>query len=496
MVMWAMSDRAIPRSYRTMEGFGVHTFRLVDARGRTRLVKFHWKPAAGVHSLVWEEAQLAAGIDPDFHRRDMYDGIGAGAALEYELGVQVMPDNEDQTFEGIDLLDPTKIVPEELCEVVPIGRMSLDRAPTNFFAEVEQVAFHTGNLVPGIEVTDDPLMQARLFSYLDTQLLRLGGPNFPQLPINRPQCPVNDMFRDGFHQTAIHQGIAPYRPNSIDDDEPIPADEANGGYVHRPRQVSGQKVREAPASFSDHYSQAAMFWHSMSEVEQNHMIEAFCFELGKCTSPEIRERMLAVLANVDATLTGAVASGLGLKAPRGRPPKDVPESPALSMVGIEPSPIAGRIVGVLASETADLAGISRLRRALNAEGAVLRVIAERAGTLGEGRNAQLVERTMLTTRSIEYDAVVIAGGVGGLVDPRVAILLTEMYRHCKAIGAWADGSAIFAELGIELSAPGVVTATRADGDFAARVIEAVGLHRAWDRIGRPAGNTVQLQNRR
>ena len=218
--MWNMSDRGIPRSYRTMEGFGVHTFRLVNAAGETSLVKFHWKPVAGVHSLVWEEAQIAAGCDPDFHRRDMADGIEAGAFLEYELGIQVMPDDGTDTFEGIDLLDPTKLVPEELAPVQLIGKLTLNRNPTNYFAETEQVAFHTGNLVPGIEVTNDPLMQARLFSYLDTQLTRLGGPNFAQLPINRPHCPVNDMLRDGMHQTAIHTGVAPYHPNSIDGDEP------------------------------------------------------------------------------------------------------------------------------------------------------------------------------------------------------------------------------------------------------------------------------------
>ena len=227
-VFWNMSDRGIPRSYRTMEGFGVHTFRSGQRKGKTSLVKFHWKPVAGVHSLVWEEAQIAAGCDPDFHRRDMADGIEAGAYLEYELGIQVMPDDGTDTFEGIDLLDPTKMVPEELAPVQLIGKLTLNRNPTNYFAETEQVAFHTGNLVPGIEPTNDPLMQARLFSYLDTQLTRLGGPNFTQLPINRPHCPVNDMLRDGMHQTAIHTGQAPYRPNSIDDGEPMVADVERG----------------------------------------------------------------------------------------------------------------------------------------------------------------------------------------------------------------------------------------------------------------------------
>ncbi len=267
-VFWNMSDRGIPRSFRTMEGFGVHTFRLVDKKGKTSLAKFHWKPVAGVHSLVWEEAQIAAGCDPDFHRRDMADGIEAGAFLEYELGIQVMPDDGTDSYEGIDLLDPTKIVPEEMVPVQLIGKLTLNRNPTNYFAETEQVAFHTGNLVPGIEPTNDPLMQARLFSYLDTQLTRLGGPNFTQLPINRPHCPVNDMLRDGMHQTAIHTGQAPYRPNSIDDGEPLVAEANEGGYVQTPRQVEGPTVRAQPASFDDHFTQAAMFYRSLTYVEQ------------------------------------------------------------------------------------------------------------------------------------------------------------------------------------------------------------------------------------
>jgi catalase len=252
MLMWAMSDRAIPRSYRTMEGFGIHTFRLVNAKGRTVLVKFHWKPAAGVHSLVWEEAQIAAGADPDFHRRDLADAIEAGSFPEWELGLQVFPDTEDQMFEGIDLLDPTKIVPEELAPVQAVGRMTLTANPTNYFAETEQVAFHTGHLVTGIEVTDDPLMQGRMFSYLDTQLSRLGGPNFTQLPINRPHAPVNDMLRDGMHQTAVHTGVAPYLPNSLDDGEPQVAGAGEGAYVPVPRTIGGEKARQSPVSFDDH----------------------------------------------------------------------------------------------------------------------------------------------------------------------------------------------------------------------------------------------------
>ena len=338
-VMWNMSDRGIPRSYRTMEGFGVHTFRLVNADGETSLVKFHWKPVAGVHSLVWEEAQIAAGCDPDFHRRDMADGIEAGAFLEYELGIQVMPDDGTDSFEGIDLLDPTKLVPEELAPVQLIGKLTLNRNPTNYFAETEQVAFHTGNLVPGIEVTNDPLMQARLFSYLDTQLTRLGGPNFTQLPINRPHCPVNDMLRDGMHQTAIHTGTARRTSRTASTaTSRSSADDKHGGYVQTPRPIEGTAVRAQPVSFDDHFSQATMFYRSLSPIEQAHVVEAFTFELGKVYEQAIKERELQVLANVDADLCAQVAAGLGLPAPKGEPAEDVTVSPALVQILAEAGP--------------------------------------------------------------------------------------------------------------------------------------------------------------
>ncbi|GAB3900066.1 hypothetical protein GCM10027612_61080 [Microbispora bryophytorum subsp. camponoti] len=314
--MWNMSDRGIPRSFRMMEGFGVHTFRLVNEAGETVLVKFHWKPKLGVHSLAWEEAQMLGGMDPDFHRRDLYDAIEAGAHPEWELGIQVFPDTPDQTFEGIDLLDPTKIVPEELAPVQPVGRMTLNRTPTNFFAEVEQVAFHVGHLPPGIDVTNDPLLQTRLFSYIDTQITRLGGPNFAQIPINRPHCPVNDMLRDGFHQHAVHAGVAPYRPNSLDGGNPFVAGDAENAFVDTPVEVArSRKVRANPVSFDDHFSQARLFWRSMSPVEKEHIIRAYTFELGKCYEQAIKERQLQCLANIDPVLCREVATGLGLPAP-------------------------------------------------------------------------------------------------------------------------------------------------------------------------------------
>jgi len=480
-VMWNMSDRGIPRSYRTMEGFGVHTFRLVAADGTTSLVKFHWKPVAGVHSLVWEEAQIAAGVDPDFHRRDMADGIKAGAPLEYELGIQVMPDDGTETFEGIDLLDPTKIVPEELVPVQLIGKLTLDANPTNFFAETEQVAFHTGHLVPGIEVTNDPLMQARLFSYLDTQLTRLGGPNFAQLPINRPHVPVNDMHRDGFHQTAVHTGLAPYRDNSIDDDEPVFADVEDGGYVQTERPIEGRAVRANPVSFDDHFTQPAMFYRSLTPIEQDHIVEAFTFELGKVFEQSIKERQLQVLANVDTDLCERVAAGLGLPAPKGEPVADVVTSPALSQVVLEPGPVAGRKIGVIADENSDLSGIGKLRAAAESEGATVHVIAPVGGVLGKAARKQVVERTFLTVRSIEFDALVVAGGTTPSADIKLMLLLQEAYRHCKAIGAWGDGATILEAAGIALDDPGVVVGDSAVKAFNESLLAALGLHRAWDR---------------
>ncbi len=480
-VMWAMSDRGIPRSFRTMEGFGVHTFRLVNATGETALVKFHWKPVAGVHSLVWEEAQIAAGVDPDFHRRDLADAIESGAYPEFDLGLQILPDSDDETFAGIDLLDPTKIVPEELAPVRVVGRLTLDRNPTSYFAETEQVAFHTGNLVPGIEVTNDPLMQARLFSYLDTQLTRLGGPNFTQLPINCPHVPVNDNLRDGMHQTAVHQGLSPYLPNGIDG-EPVVASESDGGYVHLPRPVSGPKVRAAPVSFGDHFSQAALFWTSLSPIEQSHLVQAFTFELSKCYEQRIRERELAVLAMVDGELCARVAMGLGLPSPDATPPAHrYDPSPALSQLTTQPGPITGRVVGVVASPAADARDIATLRESLRERQATLRVIGEVPGTIGRGSATQPVERTLATTRSVEFDAVVIGPGFSEAVDARLLVLVQEAVRHCKPLAAWGDGDQVLRAAGVGLQDAGVFVADTVDALLDSDLFAAMGRHRAWER---------------
>ncbi|MEU5633128.1 catalase [Streptomyces rishiriensis] len=503
--LWNMSDRGIPRSYRMMEGFGVHTFRLVDAAGATTLVKFHWKPKLGVHSLVWEEAQITNGIDPDFHRRDLADAIEAGAHPQWELGIQTFPDTPDQTFEGIDLLDPTNLVPEELAPVQPVGLLTLNRNPSNYFAETEQVAFHVGHLVPGIDITDDPLLAGRLFSYLDTQITRLGGPNFPQLPINRPHAPVNDMLRDGMHQTAVHRGVAPYRPNSLDGGCPFTAGADTAAFVEAPVRVpEATKVREAPESFADHFSQPRRFWLSMTPVEREHIIGAYTFELSKCYEQAIRERALQVLANIDTELCAQVASGLGLPAPAPTVPHAAVEpSPALSQLG-RAWPTDGRVVGIVATGDGDPDEVRAVREAVLASGMVPLIVAPVGGTLGGDGTGPTVQRTFTTARSVEFDAILLAGtpvaGDDALgardakaapapaaeatragVDPRVVLLLSEAFRHGKAIGAWALGEDALEAAGVPVQAPGVVL-----GDSGPAVLEQVtellGSHRVWERF--------------
>ena len=510
MLMWVMSDRAIPRSYRMMEGFGVHTFRLVNAAGQTSLVKFHWKPVLGVHGLVWDEALTLNGVDPDFHRRDLYAAIVNGAFPEWELGIQVMPDSEDQYFDGIDLLDSTKIVPEELVPVQPIGRLTLNRVPANFFAEVEQVAYHTGHLVRGIEVTDDPLMQARLFSYLDTQLLRLGGPNFSQIPINRPVTEVNDNFRDGFHQHAVHHGRTPYLPNSVGGGCPFMAAAEDGGYIHVPRRVEGNKVRDRGPD--DVYAQATLFWNSMSEVEQDHIVDAYTFELGKVEVPGVVDRMVARLALVNQELAERVCFGLGLPgpqapeavgAPGGDPDADrarssddsevdsvpdptggVDSSPALAMVTDNAYPVDGRVVHILANDGCDLAGVQALQAELLRAGAIAQVIATHKGAItagGRRRDSLLVDRSFHTASSAEADAVVVASGTGLSANAVVMTYVQSAFRHFKPIAAWGDGQEVLSNSGIDTAAPGIVIGERPNRGFARDVITSLTVHRHWDR---------------
>ncbi len=459
-----MGDRGTPRSYRMMEGFGVHTFRLSNADGETSLVKFHWKPTLGVHSLTWEEAQLLGGNDPDFHRRDLAEAIESGAHPTWELGIQVFPDNEEQSFEGIDLLDPTKFVPEELAPVQPVGRLTLDRNPSNYFAETEQVAFNPGHLVPGIDVTDDPLLQVRLFSYVDTQLTRLGGPNFAQLPVNRAHAPVNDMLRDGYGQQGDHAGVAPYHPNSLDGGCPFMAGEADAAFEDLPVRVpEGVKERELSATFEDHYSQPRLFWRSMTPVEQDHIVDAYSFELGKCYENTIKERQLQCLANIDGELCARVAAALGMPAPEPTvavEDGELASSAPLSQLGGS-WPADGRTVGIVVDPDADNEGLLALHEAIVDASMTPLVIAPRGGEVA----GVPVGRTFGTAASVE---------------PRVGKLIDECWRHSKAIGAWGPGrEALEAR-----TAPG--GAGLVVGDDAQSVLGEITpllqAHRVWERF--------------
>jgi catalase len=488
MLMWAMSDRALPRSYRMMQGFGVHTFRLVNQEGATTLVKFHWTPRLGIHSMLWEEYQKLAGVDPDFLRRDLYDAIAAGLYPEYELGVQQFPDTPDQTFEGIDLLDSTKLVPEELAPVRPIGTMTLTRNPSDFFAETEQVAFDTGHLVTGIEPTDDPLLQARNFSYFDTQLTRLGGPNFEALPINRPRSPVNSMQQDGFGQTAILAGRARYSPNSLGGGCPFTSDLAHGGYASVRRRVDGETIRDRDTPRPDYFSQATTFWRSMSPPEQDHLAAAFSFELGKVEVPHVRARMLQNLAEVDAELTERVAAALGTAAPApaaGGPDEGALVSPALSQLASAPAPVDGRVVAVLAADGVDGEGVAALGAAAAEAGVRVVVVAPHLGLLRSEQGTPVpAAKALLTAQSVEFDAVVFAGGEGAttmMTEPMAMVFVQEAYRHLKPVAGWGDGNEALAASGIPHDAAGVVTAPRVDAAFANSLLENLGWHRLWDR---------------
>jgi catalase len=462
MIMWVMSDRAIPRSYRMMEGFGVHTFRFVTADGTSSFVKFHWKPLLGMHSVLWDEAQKISGKDADFHRRDLWEAIDKGNFPEWELGVQIVPADQEHAFD-FDLLDPTKLIPEELVPVQRIGKLTLDRNPDNFFAETEQVAFHPGHVVPGIDFSNDPLLQGRLFSYTDTQLLRLGGPNFHEIPINRPVAPVHNHQRDGHMRQTINRGKVSYEPNTIGGGCPMQRGAAAGGFVSFPEKMSGEKTRLRSDKFFDHFSQAAMFFHSQAPHEQDHIIDALRFELGKLERPAIRERMIGMLGFVDKKLASRVGEHLGIKglpkveAPinRGVPADAGPEteprpfagkaviSPALSMAGTVKS-AATRCVAVLLADGFDARCVVHLQDALKAAGAEAKLIAPRLGAIQGGDGSEVAaDFSLLTAASVVFDAVYLPGGqqsVATLLGERAAIdFVNEAYRHLKAIAATAQG---------------------------------------------------------
>jgi len=497
MLLWTMSDRAIPRSYRTMQGFGVHTFRLVNAQGESRFVKFHWTPVAGTHSLVWDEAVRISGADPDFHRRDLWEAIEAGNFPEYELGLQIFTEEQAAGF-AFDILDPTKIVPEELVPVTPVGKMVLDRNPDNFFAETEQVAFCTSHVVPGIDFSNDPLLQGRNFSYQDTQLTRLGGPNFHEIPINSPIVQIQNNQRDGFHRQAINRGRVNYEPNSLGGGCPFQAGKM--GFTSFPQPISEDKVRGNPALFADHYSQARLFWQSQSAPEQNHIVNAFRFELTRVQTPAVRIRTLALLANVDATLVARVAEGLGLDVPEplplatDAPIPTYPPSPALSLLS-RPGQVGikGRRVAVLIASGVDDKAVKAQYASLLKDGAVPRMVGNLLGKVKARDGDPIdVEISVEAGPSVMYDAVIVPDGapaVDALArNAQVLEFLREQYRHGKPILAFGSGSDLLAKAMIPQKLPdgsadpGLVMGDPANADLALDAFKtALAGHRVFAR---------------
>jgi len=521
MIMWVMSDRAIPRSLRMMEGFGVHTFRLINERGKARFVKFHWKPLLGLHSVVWDEAQKISGKDPDFHRRDLWEAIENGDYPEWELGVQIVEEKDEHKFD-FDLLDPTKLIPEEIVPVRRIGKMTLNRNPDNFFAETEQVAFHTGNIVPGIDFTNDPLLQGRLFSYLDTQLLRLGGPNFHEIPTNRPIAPLHNNQRDGHMRQTVNRGQTSYEPNSLKGGCPFQAGADMSGFTSYAERIDAQKIRARSASFFDHFSQATLFFNSQTEPEQNHIVNALRFELGKVETPHIRERMLFLLSQVDKGLANRVAAGLGTTVPAkldkpmnmslpadGDPKKFQPKratqaietSPRLSMVENPNFPkdnIKTRKVAFLIADGFNNAAVSEMKQALLTAGAAVMTVAPRLGMLTGANGEQIkADLSFLTGSSVVFDAVYVPGGEESIAalknENEASNFLNEAHRHCKTIAASGAGVQLLKTAGItristdtKASRPSVEAGivTNAD-DGAAKIasafIKGISQHRHWER---------------
>ena len=446
-IMWLMSDRAIPRSFRMMQGFGVHTFRLVNAEGKGTFVKWHWRPKLGTHSLVWDEAQKIAGKDPDFNRRDLWEAIEDGDYPEWELSVQLVDEQREHDFD-FDLLDATKIIPEEEVPLRPIGRMVLDRNPDNFFAETEQVAFHTANIVRGIDFTNDPLLQARNFSYLDTQLIRLGGPNFAQLPVNRPVAPVHHHQRDGYGQHRIDQSQVSYHKNTLGGGCPALADWDHGGFRHYQERVDGAAIRRRSESFEDHFSQATLFWNSMSDWERQHIVDAFSFELGKVDHIPIREGVVAHLTNIDSELAARVAANIGVPAPENGTANHGRSSPALSQADQPRSP-ATRKVAVLAADGVASETLQAVLEPLREQGVKCELLAPHDGSLQTAGGGHVeADRALVTMSSVLYDAVLVADGADSVAtlsqDGEAVHYVAEAYRHAKPIAAIGEGIGLLA----------------------------------------------------
>ncbi len=518
MIMWVLSDRAIPRSFRMMDGFGVHTFRLINEAGKGRFVKFHWRPKLGAHSLVWDEAQKLAGKDADWLRRDLWEAIDMGNYPEFELCVQVVEEEDEFKFD-FDLLDATKIIPEELVPLRPVGLMTLNRNPDNFFAETEQVAFHPGNLVPGIDVTNDPLLQGRLFSYVDTQINRFSSSNFTEVPINRPISPVHNHNGAGFMRQTISKGRVNYWPNSLAEGSPKMAPESEGGYVHYQEKIEGHKIRARSKSFNNHYSQATLFWNSMTEPEKKHIVEAAHFELGKVETKAIRERMLGHFNKVSPEFAKRVAEGIGVNIPNDfesvstgnyedndasdkiKKGKSIDDAASASMERTNKVETAKtRKVAILLEDGFNYEEVMSVKQALKSEGASAKIVSKFHG-MRKASNGEEIEtdKSHITTGSIMFDAIYVPGGkesVAALMKEGDALhFLNEAYKHCKAIGASREGvellnhaklvGAAYADESSDgvVSDKGVVTARAAASieAFSQAFVQAIKKHRHWDR---------------
>lgn len=512
MIMWLMSDRAIPRSYRMQEGFGVHTFRFINAENESYFVKIHWKPKLGTHAVVWDEAQKISGNNPDFHRQDLWEAIETGNFPEWELGLQIIPEADEHKFD-FDLLDPTKIVPEELVPITIVGRMVLNKNPDNFFAETEQVAFHPGHIVPGIDFTNDPLLQGRLFSYTDTQLSRLGSPNFHEIPINRSISPTHNNQRDGHMRQEINKGRVSYHPNSLGGGCPYQAMIAEGGFTSFNERIDAHKVRARSNSFNDHFSQARMFYESQTPIEQQHMVKALRFELGKVETTAIRVRMLGLLSKINTELAEKVAEGLGAKVPTqpeqpmnhgvgadnvgGNEPTEISKkiitSDALSMIKnpkVKPT-IASRKIAFICNHGVSEASVMKMKKALVAEDAEACIIGPNLGFVSTAEGGEIaVKFSFFTSSSVLFDSVYIPDGKNQAAlqsDPDVMEFLNDAYRHCKIIGTDGDGIELlsapqFMAKGDDLKDGGIITSTHSGkNQFETAFIDAVKMHRFWQR---------------
>ncbi|MUP45621.1 catalase [Gramella sp. BOM4] len=501
--IWVMSDRAIPRSFRMMEGFGIHTFRLVNKEGKSHFVKFHWKPLLGVNSVTWDEAVKLHGADTDFHRRDLWDAIEAGNYPEWELGIQVVPEEDEHKFE-FDLLDPTKLIPEEMVPVQRIGKMTLNRNPDNFFSETEQVAFHPGHIVPGIDFTNDPLLQGRLFSYTDTQLSRLGSPNFHEIPINRPVNEVHNNQRDAHMRMTVNKGKTAYFPNSIGGGCPHLAKMAEGGFTSYEERQDGNKVRARSESFSDHFSQPGIFYRSLEEWEKEHVVEAYSFELGKCTYDHIKKRMLWMINQIDENLAEKVAGNLGMEIPSeidkpvnqaigadagsktnqpGKRKDYIKSSAALSQTHIKSDSIESRKIAFLVSDGFNASEFSKMKSALEKKNAVVNIVASHGGEVKCSENKKhKVDAALMTTESVVFDALYIPGGsesIDSLMEmAKAKKFINETIKHCKAIAIDSEAEKLFDETyGKQFKKDDAIFINKAPEDF----IKAIQMHRNWKR---------------